>query len=312
MYDTLNLKLSVYDAGGCSFLEETPAFLDPLSLGYHEYRGEAAVTGKLGNLSISANRYQLKVKNGSFCKWYLGDNYQSLSRGDMARAVEKLSDTLHLPLNKASVTRLDIAQNFILKHPISTYLNHLGQLRGAVRLQQPNSLYYSMKGGCMVFYDKNREQQANKEQTPDLYKGRNVLRYERRFTQRLAAQFGQAVTASTLYDEDFYVSLINRWKDDYRLISKVNDISINFQSMTSKRQFYKMAALSLVERFGGQTPFLEQLQEAQKQGTLTAKQAYDIRQAVKDACNAGEGLTAPNEAITELDKKLMEAVRYYR
>ena len=312
MFDTINLRLTVTDAGGISFLDETPNYLDPDSLGVHSFRGMTIATGMIGNLHVSCSQWQVKVQDGSFCKWFLGDNFQALTRGDMQRAIEKLSDTLHLPFDRATVTRLDVAQNFILRYPVATYLNHLGQLKGANRLVQPDSLYYYLNGGVLTFYDKVKEQQAKGEKIPELYKGRNVLRYERRFTKRLSNQFGKPVTASTLFDEAFYMSLIKRWQDDYRLISKLNDITINFDAMTSKKQFYKMAALSLIERFGGQTQFLQQLQEAQKQGRLTAKQAFDIRQAVKDACNAGEGLTIPNEAVKELDKKLAEAVRFYR
>ena len=57
---------------------------------------------------------------------------------------------------------------------------------------------------------------------------------------------------------------------------------------------------------------IEQINEAQKRGDLTKKQAYDLRQAVNDACQIKEGLTVPNEAIKELDKKINEAVRFYR
>lgn len=82
--------------------------------------------------------------------------------------------------------------------------------------------------------------------------------------------------------------------------------------MTSKQQLYKMGILSMVERVGGEVEMIAQINEAQKRGDLTAKQAFDLRQAVKDACKAREGLTEPSEAITELDKKIAEAIRYYR
>ena len=38
-------------------------------------------------------------------------------------------------------------------------------------------------------------------------------------------------------------------------------------------------------------------------------QAFDLTTAVKEACKVREGLTAPSEAITELDKKIAEADR---
>ncbi|MDZ7936354.1 MAG: phage/plasmid replication protein [Emticicia sp.] len=52
---------------------------------------------------------------GSLSKWFLGDNIQTLTRGDMKRATEKLSDTLHLPMSKAKVGRIDLAKNLLMK-----------------------------------------------------------------------------------------------------------------------------------------------------------------------------------------------------
>ena len=127
MYDTVNFRLLQSEAGGVDFLAEMPCFLE--NVGIHDYNGEAVITGSLNGLKISLNKYQMKIKEGSLCKWYLGDNFQTMGRCDTQRAIEKLSDTLHVPMSKATVTRLDIAQNFITRHPPEVYLNHLGALK---------------------------------------------------------------------------------------------------------------------------------------------------------------------------------------
>ena len=82
--------------------------------------------------------------------------------------------------------------------------------------------------------------------------------------------------------------------------------------MKTKQDLYKMGVLSLIEQVGGQINMIDQVAEAQKQGILTRKPAYDIRQVINDACNLKNGLTMKNEAIAELDKKVNEAVRFYR
>ena len=151
------------------------------------------------------------------------------------------------------------------------------------------------------------------ELIPELYEGRNVLRYEQRYTNRIASQFKVGeVTGAMLYDEVFYVGLLNRWKEAYKSIQKINDVSLNFQAMKTKQQLYKMGVLSLIEQAGGQLQMIEQINEAQKRGELSKKQAFDLRQAINEACKTRHGLTVPNEAIKELDKKVNEAVKYYR
>ena len=82
--------------------------------------------------------------------------------------------------------------------------------------------------------------------------------------------------------------------------------------MKTKQDLYKMGVLSLIEQAGGQVQIIEQINEALKRGDLTRKQAFDLRQAVKDACSIGEGLTVQSDAIEELNKKVNEAVRFYR
>lgn len=313
MFDTVNFRLLQSEAGGIDFLSETACYLE--GIGEHYYSGETVITGSLSGLKISLNRYQMKIKDGSLCKWHLGDNFQTMGRGDTQRAIERLSDALHVPMSKAAVTRLDIAQNFITRHPPEVYLNHLGMLKYHKRcsMVEIGSLYYTGTGERLCFYDKNREQKSHREPIPELYEGRNVLRYEQRYTNRIAQQFKiSEVTGAMLYNEAFYMALLNRWRDTYKAIQKINDVSLNFQAMKTKQQLYKMGVLSLIEQAGGQLQMLEQINEAQKRGELSKKQAFDLRTAVNEACKIKEGLTVPNEAIQELDKKVSEAVKFYR
>jgi hypothetical protein len=315
MLDTVNFKITRAEVEGVDFISEITPYLNPEGVAFHDFGGSQVVTGKTGNLTVSISDYQVRVKDGSLCKWMLGDNYQSMGRGDIQRAVERLSDTLHLPMDRAIITRLDVGLSIPVREPTANYFNHLGVLNYAQRLQQPNSLYYHRHSQAerLCFYDKNREQRDHREPIPGLYRDCNVLRYEQRFMARLPRLLGVAqVTGAMLYDEGFYISLLNRWRDSYRAIRKINEITLNFQAMKNKQQLYKMGVLAMVERVGGEVEMIAHINEAQKRGDLTAKQAFDLRQAVKDACKVREGLTAPSEAITELDKKIAEAVRYYR
>lgn len=186
-------------------------------------------------------------------------------------------------------------------------------MKYATRLQEPNGIYYRQTGGRLCFYNKNREQKSHGEPIPELYEGRNVLRYEQRYTNRIASQFKVSeVTGAMLYEEAFYIGLLNRWNKAYNAIQKINDVSLNFQAMRTKQQLYKMGVLSLIKQTGGQIQMIAQINEAQKRGELSKKQAYDLRKTIKEACEIKDGLTVPNEAIQELDKKVSEAVKYYR
>lgn len=311
MFDSINFKLTRSDYNGADFLSEVPCYITDIS--EHHYNNGIVITGCLDNLKVSCNEYQIKIKDGSLCKWYLGDNLQTMGRKDTERAVEKLSDLLHLPIDKALITRIDVSQNFIMQHPPKVYMNHLGTMKNAARLEEPNSLYYRKQDCGLCFYDKAREQRDKKEPLPELFENRNVLRYEQRYERRIAKHLGVAeVRASMLYDEAFYIDLLNRWRDAYTSIQKINDVQLNFEVMRNKKDLNRMGVLALVENVGGLNAMMNQIAEAQQQGKLNKKQAYDLRQAVKDACALKDGLVVENEAIAELNKKVVEAVRFYR
>ena len=138
MLDTVNFCLTQAEVEGADFLTEVTPYLDRVA--EHNYEGNYTVTGSLSNYSVSITPFQVRVKDGSLCKWYLGDNFKSMCRRDIQHAIEKLSDELHLPMDKASVKRLDVAENIITRHPVSVYLSHLGVLPYANRLVEPNSL----------------------------------------------------------------------------------------------------------------------------------------------------------------------------
>jgi hypothetical protein len=320
MYDNVDFKLRNSDVSGIDFLSETPCYFDVT--GEHCFNGETVISGTYDDFRITVSKAGVKIKDGSLCKWYLGDNFQTLGRSDVKRVIEKLSDTLHLPIDEATVTRLDIAQNFIVKHPVGVYYNHLGDLKYSKRSPITNGggleiegLYYFMnsRGGLLLFYNKEKEQREKRRPVSELYKGRNVLRYEQRYHKYLHKSFNvERVTGAMLYDEKFYINAINRWRDNYRAIKKINDTSLNFEAMKGKTDLYNMGVLALVEMQGGELNFISQINEAQKSGQLSKKQAFDMRQAVQAACREKAGITAKNDCILELDKKVNEAVKFYR
>ena len=89
MLDTVNFRITQAEVkGGVDFLSEIPPDLNPDTISLHNYRGEDVVTGTLDNLKISVSRWQVKIGEGSLCKFLLGDNFQTMGRADIKRAIE--------------------------------------------------------------------------------------------------------------------------------------------------------------------------------------------------------------------------------
>ncbi|NQU51763.1 MAG: hypothetical protein HQ522_04420 [Bacteroidetes bacterium] len=66
----------------------------------------------------------------------------------------------------------------------------------------------------------------------EIIQGRNTLRVELRFRNRLREQLNRpSITAGLLYDETFYRELVERWKDEYFSIQKINSKIIGMQPL---------------------------------------------------------------------------------
>lgn len=145
-----------------------------------------------------------------------------------------------------------------------------------------------------------------------MYKNRNLLRYEQRYLQRLREQFNlPEIRASLLYDEHFYSNLIKNWYNDYKNINKLRDnIKFDYAMIKTKKQFSLQAILFYVIQKGGELEALKEIAEAQRQGLLTKKQAFDLRDEIKKACKS-KLLTSASDIIAELDTKVKQAVKFY-
>jgi hypothetical protein len=309
MYDNLDFDLNKTAAPGIDFLNEIPQYLTKVTSNGNTQFGEY-FTGYLDSLKVKITENRVTVKDNSICKYYLGDNFKTLSKGDYKRAIEKISDSLHLPFNLANVTRIDAANNLIMQYEAGLYYPSLGELQYYKRLEQNNGLYYSNELRQLVFYGKVKEQKDKGQPIPELYQFRNVLRFEMRFKSRLREQFSRnEITAGLLYDEVFYRDLVKRWKNEYFNIQKINSKYMSMKPTGSKKEFIENLALfSIIE--AGQSQVLNTIKQWQETGEINKKQAFDLRSYIKEITQRPIN-EAGNDLINELNRKVKEAARNY-
>jgi len=311
MYDNIDMKLPAEEAKGVDLLAEIPGRLTRCSGQSIYENGSVSIFGYLDSLKVRASEQAVTIKDSSLCKWYLGDNFQTMTRGDTKRAIEKLADLLRLPMDRARVTRIDAAHNFIMQHDKAVYFSHLGPLQYFQRYQQNNGLYYTNTNKTLLFYEKVHEQADKGQPIPELYQGRQVIRYEQRYKKRLLQCFNRSdLKASALYEPAFYCDLVRRWKGDYEQIRKLNDIQIDYSMVKTKRDQATQALLFYIDQRGGELSVINEIKEAYKRRELTKKQASDLRKQVEAACRS-KSQTTCSDVILELDKKVKEAARFY-
>lgn len=310
MYDSVNLWLGIEQLGLNNLIAHAESHFSNLAE-HTRADGLVYLSGYLHNYKVNISETGMSLK-GSLAKYYLGDNLHTLTRSDSQRAIEKLSDEVRLPVNRAKVTRIDIAQNFLMRHEPKLYYSFLGASQYYKRIEQPDSLYYNNGMRTKLFYDKRAEAKAKGLNLPDVLTGQNCLRYEMRFSKRLPKQFNRSeVTAGILTDELFYMMAVKKWHQEYNSIQKLREINLNFDNMKTPKDFFRQLQLFAVHKIG-QDKLLQTIDQMRLQGTFDKPEYYSrLRKELKQLCNTPEQTTS-SELITELDKKIDQACKHYR
>ena len=309
MYDTLNLWLPIDVAGSINQSQILQTLSNVTTTNKSD--GQIYHTGHLKNYRVILSGQGVSLK-GSLAKYFLPDNMHTLTRSDSARALEMLSDTLHLPVMLADVKRIDLAQNFLMKHEPEAYYPFLGDCQYYQRITQPKSLYYSNGLRQLVFYNKIAEARAKREILPDVWSGGNILRYESRYTKRLTKQLNRAeIKGHTLIDEKFYISLLDRWQSEYEAINKNKLINFNISEMSSPKDFWKQINLMAINMIG-QDRIMQEIENLRHQKAFEKPEYYSrLKKEIRELCNTPE-LTTSSPLIDELDKKIKAAKQNYR
>lgn len=307
MIDTLNFHLDLKEMDKTTFSKLMPRISITKQRIFHDRYGMEHVDfcGNIGHLKIILCKSQIFIKDRSICKWIKGDNLHTLNRKEIEDGIDRLSDILHLPMDQAKVSHLDLGQNFIVQQPAENYLSHLGILSRANRQAQPHGLYYNKTNVQLIFYNKLEEYKQCNDKIPGQYNGKYMLRYELRLLHRLPSLLKvPEVTTGLLYNQDFYVNLIRLWHNYYKAIQKINDIDLNFDTIKNKGDLHRVAILNLLKDHNGEIEVTDQIDEALECRKLTSKQACDLKAIIIKASEIKKGFVTTNEAIKELNQKI--------
>ncbi len=309
--DTIGLTLRSDVVPNIDLMAEISLHLSSITYDGLSY-DKPTVNGKYHNFDVSINNNRIKIGNASLTKFFLGNSLSMMDRNNINQAIEKMSDDLHLPIEKADVNKFHYAKNIMLKNDVSLYLPYLGKSGRYKRLEQPFGINYQITGKEVAIYDKIKETKFRRELLHPLYNDRFMMRIESRFNHNLCKHFNRAsITARTLYDEDFYMMVNDEWYKDYLSIDKIKTTKIDMQQVRTKEQMKLLGVLSLVQLEGGKTQSIQNLKERYLKRELTKKQYYDLRGLIEQSSSL-KLQTIESDLMIELNQKVKESVRYYR
>ena len=220
MIDKINLSLP-----RCRDMPDISGYLDNGNESSNVKTGEVSVFGNVENIKVMQYFGGYSIQ-GSLPKFLYGNNVCQLTRKEVGQAIEKLSDRLHLPLNDARVTSIEVGANICLTKQHTAYTRLLGDMPRMQRVSMADSLYYKGSGKVhprqYYFYDKVAEVKKSGGTMPQGLEAANMMRYEMRLNGRLPFQLSiPEFKGSTLQDREVYQELINRWLNGYLSINKL-------------------------------------------------------------------------------------------
>lgn len=290
-------------------------FLDRAKEQIDHETGEVCTFGSLNGLKVSIYMGGISVI-GSLAKFLYPNNIYPLDMNSTAQAIEKLSDSLHLPMVDAKVTGLEFGRAFVMAHPVENYLSKLGDMPRLLRYHfDVGTLYYKPRGKqqpkVFAFYDKKADATAKGMVLPVGFENANLLKYEMRFNGRLPQQMGiDDVKASTLFESGFYRQMIKRYQDNYFAISKLNQVKTDVMSeiKTVSDAFNVLVARLISGSDQTQiTAFVEELKEAK---VFDDRKNYTrLKKKIQEVATKS-GVTTSNELIKELDDEIKNVGAY--
>ena len=195
--------------------------------------GNTFIEGSLRGLHVTCGERNIVI-NGSWPKFKNGENITTLDIADIKAVEEEINDLLHIDINQASITELEVGASIFTDYPAQEYIKRISSNRHYKKTTKEGdeSLTFSSmvrnKDGKrkrfrgFKFYDKVLEAVCNGELS-DEYAGRNILRCELKVSGEISRQLstGKSVTADLLSNPKFIQSMKDRLKQEYKNTDKM-------------------------------------------------------------------------------------------
>jgi hypothetical protein len=303
--DTIHLFLPAELSGGSHKLFDAIPHLERVSH-TKNVQGTFYTNGHLKNLRISISETRITVQ-GSLAKYLNGNNVNLLNKSQTKKAILMISRELNLPVQLATVTRIDIAMNLTMNQPPELYRKHLGQARYFKKKTFDTTVYYKKKAEEIIFYDKLDELKNHHQPYKHLLSS-NLLRIEYRAMKNPANLMGlPSLQAFQIYEVGIYSALLEKFRFTFESIEKLSKLSVDMNKIKKPKDLIHTLTIAGISSIGGQDQVLKIVDELKKAKAFKRPEAYSrLRKSIRSYNKAGH-LLDESELIEELKEKFLTA-----
>ncbi|MBK7042031.1 MAG: hypothetical protein IPH46_16585 [Bacteroidetes bacterium] len=126
MYDTIGFYITLSKLK--MTMQDILELLAPIIYDFKKYPNKCYITTNSKfpfRISIQHNKL---IISGSLCKFYHGDNLNTLSRKQVKHAIQKMAEITVLPINEFKISRLDVSDNIITSFDATEYIEIIESL----------------------------------------------------------------------------------------------------------------------------------------------------------------------------------------
>lgn len=306
-YDTIKLVLTKRQIPATDFLAYTSKYIE-VDQAHSNY---ARVQGMVRNFKVTATPKCIKIE-GSVAKFVHGDNFRSVTLKDMEQTLQNLSSTLHLPLDQAILSRVDVGCNVKVDHFPELYFDYLGTLpKFSRRICGNSSLYYENRTCTMLFYNKIKEEVMRNPLFSGGWGFENVIRYEVRLVRagvRSLLKSEPNPTGAALYNPTFYQALCANAADLYASIVKINSspLSFLFEDVGNATDFLDRCVCYANRHIDLEGELKRRFRNREQASPNDVAKHYQLRRRIKKALARAGEFCHTQQLEKELDQKIRQ------
>lgn len=320
--DTLNITYNLQDCGICKENVIDALYSKRGTCVYETGGMEIKYTQWNGDfISRDENRIHGYIGNdtmtiyGSIPKFINGNNFQFISKSEVEKAFDNLSEVIGSNLYQGVVTRVDYAGNFFMNHDPKLYYKFFGDSYKFKRLEFSSNIAWQGTRGqarYKTIEDKTAWAKDTRNDIPDEFQNKHIIRYENRLksSNRIAHVLGmnEKPTLKDILRHENIRKLHDDWKRQYGKINKQNNL-IDFTKYMQKDNYTPKEALdclvmTLIQEAGEETlnDFMKFIREGQKFGTGQKgyNNTYRFREMIDNLRK--NWIRNNNDMIHEIDK----------
>lgn len=268
------------------------------------------ITGMISNFHIKLTHNYIKL-NGSLCKFFKGNNIETLTRSEIREAIKKLSTQLEVPISRGLLCRVDIGRNFEMKNDVVDYFDLLKETPTYRRNHATKSELKFMRDKLTLsFYDKGKETVDKSEtfsrRSQSLKNKSNLLRYELKLEAKVAQHLKYKKTkVALLLCPSFLDKLNDKWYEHYCKLIKEKRIAFD-ERVTSVKELRYQIEIAGIDNFGGEAIIRKYIDDLSKKNQWSYKQKHDAKKMI-DKIMTNPSLYKEEDKIIELNQAIEKA-----